>query len=159
MKNLHFEPNFVILDRGYPMKNLHFEPNLVILNSIMYPIKNFHFLVQFWVQNHHSKHEIDSPHDCKSLWFFDIFFIIFQKNHISAPWFQNFFDDTCPDYISILKCLKILQLIISYFLITCRWKIAFFEPFFSIFENKKNENCPYYRSKVSFFFSFSPKNF
>ena len=99
MKNLHFEPNFVILDRGYPMKNLHFEPNLVILNSIMYLIKNLHFLVKFWVQNHHSKHEIDSPHDCKSLWFFDIFlsfFEIFEKNHISAPWFQNFFDATCP---------------------------------------------------------------
>ena len=38
---------FWILDRGYPMKNLHFEPNLVILNSIMYPIKNLHFLVKF----------------------------------------------------------------------------------------------------------------
>ena len=98
IKNLHFEPNFVASDRGYPTKNLHFEPNFVILKSIMYPIKNLHFWVKFWVQNHHSKHKIDRPHDCKSLRFFYIFllfFDIFQKNLISTPWFQNFFDATC----------------------------------------------------------------
>ena len=76
-QKLHFEPNFVISDKVYPIKHLHLEPNSVILNSIMYFIKNLHFLVKFWVQNHHSKHEIDSPDDCKSLCFFLTFFYHF----------------------------------------------------------------------------------
>ena len=115
IKNLHFEPNFVILDRGYHMKNLHFEPNLVILNSIMYSIKNLHFLVKFWVQNHHSKHEIDSPHDCKSLWFFFTFFYLFfchfsKKSYLSSMISKFLWCYMLlvfwADYISILKCFK-----------------------------------------------------
>ena len=123
-----FSSKMVILDRGYPIKNIHFESDFEFKITIV----NTKLTV------------LTTVNPCDFLTFFNRF-LKFLKKILSQ--FHDFKISLMLHALGVFTSLahypkshkKIIQLIISYFLITCRWKIDFFEPFFPFLKIKKTK--------------------